>query len=1343
MSTGGGSRSAGALVARAFVLSSIALLLLPALLPAAPAQSSGDPWWGPSDRTQPTTGWAVRIPVVVENPYSYPLFDHLAAVDIDIGAALVKAGWTNQTSGGGSHPRGFRLDVDSIRVVEYGRGFASGPIQGSATEPTPHRFYASPFEAERYKPFDPTTNPSGTVMFPLKGLLQPGEKRFFYVYANPLEYGKTPPAKFKTEDTAALDAYLWGSTGTVHYGYEPQQTGQSHLLRFRALSPGTTNVQVFQYSFGKFAPVPSTATNMNPLQLAPGSAGASFFVPAGAAFKVVADKPIMVAGHGTTDGNGHSPERFGFVPSTSGSFAGTSFSVFGFGASGQRLEGQVAVTTTTSALTTVFLNGNPVATLTRANPTAFPNIPGGQWSQITTSGGKVLVSMATATASATGPIHAVQVPALTGGPTGYSFATPFTNDGGFARICPKGETTLRIFQNDQPSIQIYPEGNRETAPPAFLEASDACTDVAIPPGAQSSPLYAVQAGDEVRHPIEGGAAPFSLIVGAGERQVPANKRGFVGHYGGEGGVDYFTKGRTGIFGHYNDTRITIIEERLRSGALSYVERTIAISRDGFIQLDPTTTPDATGRYHLVATKPIGVVSLDPATYKDALGQDQSHSYARYVPGRPEPVRAIVGGAEYRGPLVELRSSAKDGRTDVLSTGPGNPVGYRLDVLNLGRWIGGESLPDTIAVTCTAPAGWTVEGCAREVTLASGAAERLNLVITPSVDDVNMLLPVVVEARSKSGNVSATFKLNVLVEIRYGVGMWFDVEGGRKTIDPAIGVNPGDAYTYNVLVKNTGSTTDTFRITVEDPRPGWTQQITRDGEPVTTLTLEGEETATLAFRVQAPDAETAPQNLVSIKAQSQSSALAGDIVNTATRIRPKININMALDPATRLAEPNQTAEFNISVVNAGNDIFRIAFNQDSVLPTGWNATLSVPEIDLSPNAGSPFVLKLLVTPPPGARAGDLATVKISAETDAGGGGGSIPGDEISAVVVVRKVHNVTVPALFDAVADPGETLRYVLPIQNLGNGNDAIEILPGAVTPSWKLTTDAESVVLAYNESGELPLRIEVPQGTKQGLYNLTFTLRLSREAFQNLTLPVEVRPLARVTFDGPASLHTSPGRAQLLSMTAVNTGNLEGNFTLSALAPEAWNVTFSPERVRLAPGASTPVVVALNASREAPDADYDVDLVARLDGAEAGRTPLPVSLARPLLFLSDVAGSGTVRAGELVLVSATVGNRGDIAAENVSVALVVDGAIVDRVVLNRIPINEEKVATLNWVATSRSKDVHVVLDPEEEIVQATRDDTVSTVAFGGRILPTPAPAPVLLLLTAAGAALLARRRLRS
>ncbi len=454
----------GRTIAFAFIALMIAPLMLSLVTDSAVAQKSSDPWWGPSSPTDPTGGWAIRIPIIIENNRTDRMVNAPVSVELDFTRILLDGGWTSQTVGADERLRGFTLDIDSIRVVEYGRGFASGPIAGPGTEPVPHVFYEAPLQGARTRDFDASRNPSGTLMFLAESLF-PTEKRYYYIYANPLEFTKTAPATFAPIRSAPLDGYLWGTTGTVTYGYVPQQSNQLHRIQVTRQAPFATapaSVTVSEYAFSKFTPVSTTAQFPNPVTLTSASPSATFFVPGGKFFKVESAEPVAVMMHGNPT---LARENFGYVPSTLNSYAGNMFRVFGppldnAGASTGsvtliKVPGGGSVTVSSDTSTVRLTDGSPTSTI--------PIPPGWSALSVSPSTGRILVST---TVSTSGPFQGHAVPALTGGPEGTRFLAPVPPDGGFARVCTDAALALRVADLVDPNQQLYPPGKSASTPAA-------------------------------------------------------------------------------------------------------------------------------------------------------------------------------------------------------------------------------------------------------------------------------------------------------------------------------------------------------------------------------------------------------------------------------------------------------------------------------------------------------------------------------------------------------------------------------------------------------------------------------------------------------------------------------------------------------------------------------------------------------------------------------------------------------------------------------------------------------------------------------------------------------------
>src|SRR5439155_20071582 len=116
----------------------------------------------------------------------------------------------------------------------------------------------------------------------------------------------------------------------------------------------------------------------------------------------------------------------------------------------------------------------------------------------------------------------------------------------------------------------------------------------------------------------------------------------VGDYAGEGGVDFYVDASrgVGVFGVYNDTRVATIYDRADSNGQTIAPlngSVFAVSDGSYQAVTASNVPEATGRVHILANKPIAVVSLDPTN---------AISYEHTLPGRPLMPRIILGHAEF-------------------------------------------------------------------------------------------------------------------------------------------------------------------------------------------------------------------------------------------------------------------------------------------------------------------------------------------------------------------------------------------------------------------------------------------------------------------------------------------------------------------------------------------------------------------------------------------------------------------------------------------------------------------------------------------------------------------------
>lgn len=1370
-SRGSAYRAAGARLLPVAWLSALLLALPFAALVAAPVvEAQGVArWYGPSDPAKPSEGWAFRAPVVVINDNDSPVDNAVVAVEMDFGKLLVAAGWINESRGSRVQPRSFTLDPASIRVVEYERGFRD--FKNAVARETPHLFYPALFESSaKGLEFNATTNPAGTVLWVLKDRTLANDRRYYYVYFNAREYGSVPAPQFTENDQGPLAAYPYAGRGTTFYWYENGATGNTNRIDVYAPFEDTT-VAIYreellgQYRLAKISGLPrgqGGEYRANPDTFGNATNGPyfSYALPQNAHYKLVASKPVQVTGHGNVQPGNAGPNgaQFGsgaFALSVEGSYAGRSFRIPAY--SGTLMV--YASDPTVSTSVQIREIGDPgadestasvqsSATLSASRPTFVYTDNGventGQYNTyfVDVRSGKPVLVQYLPMPGYRGQNHAI--PARSGALTGTSFGMQGVNED-LVRVRALEETLVSISDPLDTSVQVYPLGDATTPPATLAPGCDARVKERAGLDLDVNATWNGLTVDVVSE-----KAHLAMETG-GRRDAPN-----VGFFGGLGGQRVLATGPLSVVAHFNETRLTI-KECTSKGETT---RPVTLARDGRVTLEGPG-PRAGGatsqaRYEILSNKPVSAFSIENTDH-----------YARFIPGRPVSPTYELGALEFRGHLVDLRSPERPGLIVPKTTGPTKPVEFKLTAFNLGQWIGGANLPDTITITCASDRLWDIKGCGdedetKQIALPSRSSQTFVLTITPKNAPPNDQAKIVVTATSETTGVKASITLFVTVEISYDVGMWFDFVGGLEAIKPPRSVDRGEAALYRIVIKNLGSVRDTYDLEKsEDANArGWTSRLVRtlaDEAEVTRVTLNADATETLLLEVQSPgtDAGEDVQNFFEtlVKATSIQSAATSDVVTAATRIRADIQFALAVDEATKLGVPGKPTPFNVSLENRGNDIARIALSREGVLPERWDAIIVdskgtlFTDIDLPPAAK--LNVTLLVTPPPAARAGDLATVRLGARTTVGD---ETRATEESATVIVRQVHNVTLPEPAEIVALPGDEIRYALDLTNVGNGDEVVELIrssvrvsdeAGAAFPAWPLRgTAGDEIPLLRDDAGILEVAVTVPDAMPANLYNVNFTLRLSREGAMNVTLPVNVRQVRQHALDVPADIRVSPGQEFAFPVDVRNTGNVQDVATLAATLPSGWAFRFEPPTTFLAPGATERVTLVVNASRDAREGDTPFDLSAVFsNGGAPSVAPTLVTVGRPDLVLGEPLTQGTTRRGDVLVVSVPVGNRGAMDAADVRVALVVNGEAVDTVTLARIPAGAERLATLKWQVERGVETVELVVNPDGRVVEASDEGGTVAVNFATSAgIPAPALPLVLLALAPAALLLLLRRR---
>lgn len=1268
----------------------VVLLLVPAgpVLTSASAQDRGGieasnaPWWGPGDRGDASTGWHFRVPILVENTHDYPLRNPIVFAEVDLGKRLVEAGWTARSLGSNSFPTSFTLDTESIRVVPYAAGFSDI----ASDEPRPSRFYPGRFSTSAGGAYDAQRNPVGTVVFRLDGTLSPGAARPYMVYFTSEEQGSRPAG----DQQAPVDGWTARGWGTRAYGFLPAEqpttaTRVDVLARF-----SSTRVQVSTYEGGQ--PQPADLSNRpNPFSLDAGQL-ATVQLPSNTFVKVQSDKPVLVGSRGAfSQGQG----TFGggaFVPAVNGLHAGTEFHLPAYAPS-------IVVSSTQLGQTDVTVT-TPEDTRTRTIGTATPftrfSLPVDGASPMETA--TVTSSKHPVTVQYGAPVFGGHdAPSRQGAGAGqdtFTLAPP----GSRLSILSTADGTVRVLDPTSSGDQLHPFGDVEETPPAQLEGYPSVLDLATNDSfPEQQPVRVLSTPGENRS-----AAPLHVSLHTGARAGP---------YVPTPELQAYVDAPAAVMGAFNATQI----ETLQPVVGGEDERsTQTLNRDGVLLVEDDGAPGSPPG-QVTLTKPAAVV---PTERRD--------TYARFLPSFEARPEVRVGSLDFRGALAQLSLEGAVGGQVVRTVGPGQEVSFQASVENAGHWTGGSPISEEVRLTCSDPGpAWTVEGCGETMTLTSGQSRETEIEITPGDVEPGQRLSLSVQAHGERWNTTDESQIVLLVREAYGVETWFHAEGGPTDLsDAPVFLDPGGTQTLPFVVKNTGTVEDTYDLNLFPPSEGWTIETVQDGNVVRSVAVAPDQTEKLAFRINASSSPRVLSTPIQLEVASTSNELTFDSLRGRAQIFTDLNVSVDTPNPVALVDPGQTHRFPIDVANNGEGIVTVSLNATPAVPPGWTVDVPVDRISVFP--GNETRLNVTLALPSDASARERGTISLKTAA------ARSPGDKPTETTLVltgltRHVHALTSPTEPIPV-EPGPGTKLNVPIVNTGNGEETVHVL--GATPSWPVQAPGP-VPIPRNESGVLPLSVDVPSTTPAGERNLTLHLSLARQAERNLTVPLEILETARLdaTLDQPKPL--LPGSAETFTVTLTADGNVPVHGTPVLEGAGDWAVNATPKRVAIEPGNATEVTYAIRPPEDlAAGAVNATFAVEPRQGTPVEAPPMRFPVGRPDLGLTDPRVREASSGG--LLVSAQVSNNGTVAAHDVTVALRSDDGIVTTTDVSQINPQGTAHATLS-TSSDDASDLELVVDPRHRFPDPDRSN--NALALGSQDVPVFPAAPLALL----AAALAARR----
>ncbi|MGQ0534810.1 MAG: CARDB domain-containing protein [Methanobacteriota archaeon] len=1309
-----------------------ALSAVPAGDVTASAQGS-TAWFGPDVVGDVRQGWDLRLLLRVTNPHPYPLTDAVVEAPLDHARILGEAGWPSVARAGTRELKAFTLDPDSCRVVEH-RAEGGGPGAALVFDPAregpgiptiarsivPSRFDPVLYEARTSSPFDPSSNPAGTLLFPLWGRTEPGETRLFFAYFEVQENHDTAPDDPERAETAPgartreafglLAGSRWIQRGVELWGYDPGVAGKSRL-DVVGLHDNTQVTVLRTSGGGRLEPVAEPGLP-NPATIGPGEV-VSYPGATTARFKVVATKPVVAGIRGGGTG------AIVSYPSKDRGLLGSEFVIVPYATKLTLVNPDFAaqpvvrVTGPGHAGTSVAFGTARVATVEGLTPCPPPSGAGPctSYTLKEESGRPFFVF------SSSDDPNAARGSAVadTGAPAGFLLYAPTARADPMLRVAGVDPQAFALLR-DPARAEPLRAGCEEVA-----EGAGRAREIRLTASDTASPVLQLEA---VSAACRTTAPPGRLLATTGPRLSSAGSS-----FGGTFGERFEVRGPVVVIATENGTRV---DATLADGSGAVAETaSLLLNKD-----DARPAPREESLFSrdgapltIRATKPVVVwPRLDPARCPGT-----PCPYAAYLAGRAPAPTVAVADAEFRGYLVGLASAESDVDPVVRAAAAGEPATYRLVVSNRGRWSGGTPLSDTIRLATNATAGWNATLSDEAVRLATDETAALTLTVRPPANATLGARGDVVVTAVSEGNPNMTTGLRTVTELvaTYRVGLWLFSESGPDEHEAAI--RPGERVVLPFVVKNLGSVSDSFSLSVAGAPADWA--VTLDAATVA-LPAGGVRQGNLTI---VPPSAVASSATLDVVATSAASDEATARVRVAVSVNPEAKIALTAPQPFLRAPPGGEVRIPVAVANLGEAPVSIRFNLSALLPPGWaapeirvaNATLSPPELSGVP-PGAPVALVDDVPVPAQATTLESARLRLLAEPAQRGASGSAAVVVLSAAPLPRHRLAASLPPAVPL--EPEGTTTVPLTFRNDGNGPETVTTRLASATAGLSVATP-ERVRIPQGDERTVELLVTPAASRPPGPANVTLSLVFEDNAEQPLTIDLSMPARHRLAIEAPAAVAATPGVPEEVRLVVRNAGNVPAEAKLSARGPDV-AVTFAPQNLTLAAGTSGEAVARMLPARSLPDGARTVAFVAETEGASSERN-VTLALARPDLAVEEARITSRGGAGDLLTVEARVANRGSGVADGAVVVLRVNDLVADNVTLGILPPGRSVPVAMRWVEERASFRLAVEVDPDDLVPEASEANNAAE--------PQGADTPFAAWLWIASAALaagLGRRRRR-
>ncbi len=593
-----------------------------------------------------------------------------------------------------------------------------------------------------------------------------------------------------------------------------------------------------------------------------------------------------------------------------------------------------------------------------------------------------------------------------------------------------------------------------------------------------------------------------------------------------------------------------------------------------------------------------------------------------------------------------------------------------------------NVEDTFTLTISQLPGslWDATLSDDELTVPGGEASYFNVTvdIPPGVDAG--MYKITVRARStkapQSPTPSDTIALNITLD--------FTVSATGPS--GAISLLPGRSDTVQVVVKNEGLGEDGFKLSLtDDAYDDWVSF------GATLIVLGAGQTGAVDVTVTPPSDAKTGTYVISVKVNSVSDTSVFDIADITVKVKQVYGVTVKPISSFVSGPADEYHYVDLTVTNTGN-------GEDDITLTA------------SPPVGAPIEVQFVggdtVTLRPGEEA--MVSVRIRAQSgaeaasyliDVVAAASSTSADpfhvtisyEIPAIHAVDVKTNTGQDHVFILDADVGSSYDFTIEVFNGGNIEDTYGLTITSDDPSlasWFTFQDTEMTIAAGKSQMAL-VTASIPFDALAGEYDFGVLVKsqsVNVSATLDGTIEVATDRYVTITSDVmSASVDPSGGTggAATFTITVSNDGNVQESVTFDVTYPNTWgSPKLTPETVTVAPGKTADMLLEFPPSSVPAGADAvnSITVTGRYGSQPTNLLSLTVYVLKPDVDVKDVVLSDYNPAdGDLVDITVTLKNTGQVDATGLTVVLLVNEIEVAQVTGQSVPANGERDVLLNWI----------------------------------------------------------------